>query len=193
MVFAPEVKRYATQIQLWMIVFIVLSAASGGCGPKEPSLSEAAYAFKNEMGETVRRLSHLFIEPAIKKDIKAIDTTLEKLFLDAHRKGRPLTFSIVILDKNGITLTYRYPQRACHLTSVLNYSDYSMVAQALKTRRIVQGRLFLQDGTRLYVICAPLLQKDRLEGVLTISMPDSQLNEKLGVSEKEFLSIDFNK
>lgn len=188
----PVVKKVALRIQFWIIVLIFASAGFLGCGSKEPSLSKAAYAFKKEIDETLRNLIPLFVEPVVKGDVKATDTILKKLFVDAHRKGRPLTFSIVILDKHGVTLTYRYPQKACHLTSALNYSDYSVVAQALEEHRIVQGRLFLQGGTTLYAICAPLLRDKIVNGLLVLGIPAVRISDTFGVSEKEFLALNFN-
>lgn len=184
-------RRFGLRILTGMIVFIFISAGLLGCA-QEPSLSEAAYAFKKEIKENVRKLSPLFIEPVANRDIETIDATLKKLFSDAAKEGRPLTFAIGILDKEGITLTCRYPEIPCDWSTVLDYSDYSVVVRVLKERKIVQGRFFLQRGGRLYAICAPLIRENRIQGVLALWFSAPYMKETLGVSEEEFLAIDFN-
>ena len=62
-------------------------------------------------------------------------------------------FRIGILDKNGETLTV-YPFK---VESMGNFSNYEVVAQTLKDHQINQQRLYLQDGSQIYLICVPLL------------------------------------
>ena len=93
------------------------------------------------------------------------------------------------MGPNGDTLAVYPPKNAASL----DFYNYEVVQQALRTRKVTQQRLFLQNGSRLYVICIPLLKNDRIIGLLALALSASDAKNRWGLTEKEFLSLDFNR
>ncbi len=172
----------------WAIFLLLLLTVLSGCQAKEPPLSPAAAAFKKEIQECLDRLCQGVIGALVKKDVVAINETLRHLEPQALRLCRMCPFRIGILDQHGDTVTV-YPFKA---EAMGNFSSYEAVAQTLKTRKVNQQRLFLQDGSQMYLICVPLLQGENLVGILALSLSAKDAQDRWGLSEKDFLTIDFN-
>jgi len=76
--------------------------------------------------------------------------------------------------------------------SGLDYSNMKPVSDALKNRRMVQGKFFRQNGFQAYYVLGPLLRQGQFVGLFVLGLSAKELKEKRGVSEKEFMAIDFN-
>lgn len=163
-----------------------------GCKMKDPSLGENALVFHKEMRTTIKKLSHLFTEPASRVDLKEVGSALDKLYGNGEKSGQPLTYGIGVLDKSGVMLAGRYPGKPDWSFSLQNYSKYEVITKALKDRKSIQTKLFMQNEAVLYVICVPLLREKKVEGLLIVGFSSSQMKEKLGVSEEEFMAMNFN-
>jgi len=172
----------------WAILLLLLLLVLSGCQAKEPPLSPAAAAFKKEVQECLDRLCQGVIGALVKKDVAALNETLKKIEPEALKLCRMCPFRIGILDQHGDTVTV-YPFKA---EAMGNFSSYEAVAQTLKNRKINQQRLFLQDGSQMYLICVPLLQGENLVGIMALSLSAKDAQDLWGLSEKDFLTIDFN-
>ena len=64
--------------------------------------------------------------------------------------------------------------------------------KAIKSKKIQQQRFFLQDGSELYLICAPLIRQDTLIGLVAIAISSEDAAKRWDLTEKEFLAMDFN-
>jgi hypothetical protein len=171
------------------VVFLLcLAVVVGGCQAKEPPLSKATVAFKQEVKDALHKLSSVLIEPVSEGDVGNINSAIQKVYSKAIREGRPLAFAVAILDKDAVRLT-SYPSKPYNIQK---FSNYRAVVKALKKRQIAQGRLYLQGGAQLYVVCSPLLRQGKLAGVLILCLNSPKVNQKWGVSEEEFLAINFN-
>ena len=73
-----------------------------------------------------------------------------------------------------------------------DFSSYDVVIKAINSKKIQQQRLFLQDGAKLYLVCAPLIREDTLIGLVAIAISSTDAQQKWGLKEKEFLALDFN-
>jgi hypothetical protein len=181
-------KTLAWRIQVWSIVFgiltlIFLSMETGGCGKKEPPLSKEALSLKKEIKERIERYAPVFIDPLSRGDKTAVQQALGKLSVEL------MTWGAAVLDKDGIilgALTSGGPQAG------FDYSNIKPVAEALKDRKWVQGKFYRQDGFCAYYVVGPLLRREQLIGLFVLGLPSKEVNEKRGVSEKEFMAIDFN-
>ena len=181
--------RHPQYIKYGMAFLILLPGVLFSCTSHEPSRSKGALAFNKEIRKTIKILAPLLIKPVAQGDVSAIDALLDKTCREAQKAGQPLTCGIVILDKNGVSLTGRYPKESY---KALNYSHYSAVAQALEKRKAIQARLFLQDGTKFYVVLSPLILNGHMEGLLGIGYTVEEASKRWGITEKEFLSLDFS-
>jgi len=176
--------------RLWFILPILLLGLNYGCQAKEPPLSPAAAAFKQEIKECLDRLVEPLMEPLLRRDKAAINETLKKTEPEAIKLCRMCPFRMGVMDNKGDTLAvYPPPKKEANL----DFYSYEVVQQALKKRKIAQQRLFLQDGSGLYIICVPLLKEDRVMGLLAIALSAAEAQNRWGLNKKEFLALDFNR
>ena len=175
--------------RLWVVLLVLLLGLTYGCQTKEPPLSPAAAAFKQEVKECIGRLVKPLMQPIIKRDKAAITEALKKTEPEAIKLCRMCPFRMGVMDKNGDTLAVYPPTKETNL----DFYNYEVVQQALKTRKIAQQRLFLQDGSGLYVICVPLVREEQVIGILAVALSTTEAQKRWGITEKEFLSLDFNR
>jgi len=152
--------------------------------------SQSVSSFKEEAKSAIKTLSSSLIEPLSRNDINTVETTVNEVFLDADKKGRPVRFGIGILDKHGIAVAGGYIIGAFKGE---DFSKYDFVKKAFKKRKITQNRLYFQDRSELFMICAPLVQQKRVVGAIVLGFDPTQVKNDYGLSTEKFLSINFNK
>jgi hypothetical protein len=180
--------RRASPSGYWATFFLVFCMVFCGCQAKEPPLSPGVAAFKKEVKEAMARLSRALIEPVANEDVAAVNEILQKVEPEAVKVCRMCPFRIGVLDKNGDTLTiYPFKQDA-----IGNYSNYQLVIQTLNSKRMVQQRFFLQDGSQIYIVCGPIIQEGDVIGILALTLDAAEAKQRWGITEKEFMAIDFN-
>lgn len=167
------------------LAFLVL--LNCGCGAKEPPLSQAVQTFKSKILKELKILTPALVPPAAKQNVEAMDKALADGFAQAEKAGEPLPFMVVVLDPHGFVLT-RYPPND---VPIKQFSDYKGVKEVVKTRQIGSEVLYLADGSRIYVILAPLLADGTLVGMAGFALKADEVQEKWSVSEKEFRDINF--
>jgi hypothetical protein len=167
-----------------LVFFLTLPA----CKPS-PAPSSAAVAFKKEVRDNIEKLSPPFAEALLKGNQKAIESALTRACVEAEQQGKPFSCGIAILDKNGISITTTSPRKS---SRGIDYSHYESITKSLRAKRIVHARLFLQDGTKIYAVSSPLVQDGRLVGLLVLGYFSTEVQRNWGLTEAEFLEIDFN-
>ena len=175
--------------RLWIVLLILLLGFSYGCQTKEPPLSPAAARFKQEVKECISLVVKPLIGPLSKRDAAGIHTALKKTEPENLKLCVRCPFRMGVMDMEGNSLALYPPKKNANL----DFYRYEVVQQALKTRKIAQQRLYLQDGAGLYVICVPLLKDDQVLGILAIALSASEAKNKWGLTEKEFMAMDFNR
>jgi hypothetical protein len=184
-------RRRTAQGLVVIAVAVACAALFTGCRPEAPALSQEAREFKQSMEASLAELSELFRGPVGKGDEEAVNGIIEKIFDDAGREGRRLPFSgVVILDRQGVTLAGKYTARPFEAE---DYSSFRHVIGALKRRKVETATLYFQDGTRMYALCSPLVGEREVVGVLVLGLPEAVAQGEWGLTEKEFLAIDFNR
>jgi hypothetical protein len=182
-------KRWVCSAGL-VAVLMFLLAGGGGCGRKESPVTKGGFEFKKQIRETVEKLEPLLLESAAKEDRKRAETTLEKFASEAFQKNgvRPLLMGLI--DQRGIVLA-RGPGTVSS-DSGNDFAQYHAFQKVLKDRKIFQERLFLQGGKNILLLCVPLLRKGDLEGILAFTFRPADLKDQIGLTEEEFLAMDFN-
>ena len=160
-----------------------------GCQSQEPPLRPGAAEFKKEVKDCIGTLQTGLIQPLSGRNIPAINETLQKIEPQAIKLCRMCPFRIGVLNQEGYTLTV-YPPKADALG---NFSNYDVVIQALKNRRTTTQRFFLQDGTQIYIICVPILQEEKVLGLLAVAVSAEEAKKRWDMTAEEFLAIDFNR
>jgi len=110
-----HVKKKPIFIRLRVVPLILLLGLIYGCQAKEPPLSPAAAAFKQEINECIAKLVKPLIEPVLKRDSAAINETLKKIEPEAIKLCRMCPFRMGVMNINGDTLAVYPPQKNAHL------------------------------------------------------------------------------
>ncbi len=179
----------APGIGLVIITLLFLSVGAGGCGKKEPPLSKEALSLKKEIKERIEKYAPVFLDPLSRRDKAAVQEALGRLSIEFTKGGQPLTWGAAVLDKDGVAFgafTSGGPQAG------LDYSNIKPVADALKLRKMAHGKFYRQDGFSAYYVVKPLIRQTELVGLFVLGLSAKELTEKKGISEKEFMAIDFN-
>jgi hypothetical protein len=177
----PWFKAYLWQVLACLAILLC------GCQAQEPPLSPGAATFKKEVKDCIAGLSAPLVEPVFRKDVAAITATLNEVEPKAIKLCRMCPFRIAVMNQLGETLAVHPPKDKAG-----NFSSYELVIKAINSKQIQQQRFFLQDGSQLYIICAPLIRKDQVVGLLAIAINSEEAQKRWGLTGKEFLALNFN-
>jgi len=171
-------------ITLLAFIFAFVS----GCRPSEPSPGPATLSLKARVQTDLAHYIPELSENIDKKKRKQVKTTLDSFYAQLNGSGDSSPFSLVLLDSHGVTITRR---TQTSLSGSQNYGHYQVVSNVLQKNRTFTSSLYLQRGDKVYIICVPLFGSGKLTGVLVIGI-DSEFMRKSGITESQFLSLDFN-
>jgi hypothetical protein len=182
-------QKFTLRAHFWLGLLIATTLFCG-CQAKPAPLGPAAASFKHEIKTCLSNLSTALMEPVADKDVAAINAALEKVESPAVKLCRLCPFQVGVLNQSGEALT-TYPPRSGNGTK--NYSSYDLIAKVINSKKIQQQRFFLQNGSELYIICAPLLREDKMIGLVAIAVNSEDAAKRWNLTEKEFLGINFNR
>jgi len=171
------------------VTLLFCLALLAGCTPSSPAPTKAEVSFKEEVLAARDSLAPALIDAVARRETRSTKKILEQRCSLAREGGSPFACGITILDNHGITLASASPAEPIKR---LDYSRYELVMTALKERKVVKARLFLQDGTRLYVVAIPLVRNGESIGLLGLAFDASDLRNRFGLTEDEFMRVDLN-
>lgn len=166
-----------------LIILLIFCA----CSAKEPPLSPGAASFKQEVRDCIARLAAPLAAVVARQDAPGINKTLA-MAEPSIKLCRMCPFQMGVLDQQGDILA-RYPEKK---EGTFNFSGYGLIDQVLKSRKISQQRFFLQDGSEIYFIAVPLLHEGQMIGQLGLALDAAEALHRWGLTDKEFLTLDFN-
>ena len=67
------------------------------------------------------------------------------------------------------------------------------MATAMRERKIVKTKLYLQDRSALYVVAIPLERRGEVVGLLVLAFDQSDLRNRHGLTEEEFQNVDLGR
>jgi hypothetical protein len=181
-------RKFKLRSSFWLAM-VMAAVLVCGCQSKPAPLSPGAASFKHEIKTCISNLSVTLMEPLAKKDVPAITAALGKVESPAVKLCSLCPFKIGVLDRNGGGLA-QYPSRSGN--NMKNYSSYDLIAKAIKSKKVQQQRFYLQDGSELYIICAPILREDNLVGLVAIAINSEDAKKRWDLTEKDFLALNFN-
>jgi len=179
---------FGDQGRLWPVLLVSAVILLFGCH-QEPPLNPGIATFKQELKGCLDSLKVSLMEPVAKKDLAAITAALANVESPAVKLCRLCPFEIGVLNPAGEILA-AYPVKGDGKAK--NYSSYDLVKKAISSKKIQQQGLFLPDGSKLYLVCAPLIRKDVLIGLVAIAISSADAEQRWHLKEKEFLALDFN-
>jgi hypothetical protein len=174
---------------LWPVLLLSAVILAFGCQAREAPLSPGAASFKQELKSCLTNLTATLMEPVAKRDLAGIRAAMEKAESPAVKLCRLCPFELGVTDASGETLAV-YPVKGDGPGK--DYSNYELVKRAISSKKIQQQRFFLPGGSELYLVCAPLIRQDKLVGLVAIAISAEEASKRWGLTEKEFLAIDFN-
>jgi hypothetical protein len=179
-------RKFRLGTYLWPIL-VCAALLFWGCQTKEAPLKPGAATFKKEVKHCLEALATPLREPLTKRNKPEIAAALEKVEPQAVKLCRMCPFQVAALTPDGETLAVHPPTGKAS-----NFSSYDLVIKATNTKKIQQQRFFLQNGSELYIICAPVLNADRVSGLVAIAIGSDEAEKRWGLTEKEFLALNFN-
>ena len=153
--------------------------------------------FRQQTLEDFERLTPK-LGPAFDSDSPdmASDEVIIDFLLELHDNGRHV-LGLGVLDPSGsYRVGYRVDDTAPGSIEKSGYEDMSFasfkgVDRVVSSRKIVQVPLYFQEQ-RVLVVGAPLVKEGHLLGIMCLSFDTEKFEEEWGISEQEFLRIDFN-
>jgi hypothetical protein len=170
-----------------LLAFIL--AFASGCRPSASSPSPAALSLKTRVQANLDLFIPELSESLHNKNHKKTKTILDIFYSEFNGPGGGSPFSLALLDGHGVTITSRTQNS---LSGSQNYGNYHVVSNVLQKKRAYTSSLYLQGGGKVYIICVPLLRGEKLMGVIIIGI-DSEFMRKTGITESQFMSLDFNR
>ena len=167
------------------VTLLLSLALIASCVPSAPG--PAAESFKKEVQATKESLAPSLMDAVASREPRSARSILEQQCALAAKSSRPFSCGITVLDPHGITLASATPGEPIKR---LNYSRYEIFMTALKERKIVKAKLYLQDHTTLYVVGIPLVRQGEALGLLVLAFDASDLRDRFGLTEEEFLRVD---
>jgi len=166
------------------------AALASACAPPAPGPSKAEEAFRKEVMAAREALSASLADAAADREPRAAGRILEQTCSLARESGRPFACGITVLDRRGITLASATPGASFRR---LDYSRYDAVSTALKERRVVKTKLYLQDRSALFVVALPLERRGEAVGLLVLAFDQADLLNRHGLTEEEFRRVDLGR
>ncbi len=77
--------------------------------------------------------------------------------------------------------------------ATFDFSRFTAVQEAISKRKATASRLYMADGSRLFIVGAPIGGKKGTAGVLVFAFTDDDITQKFGIPERDFLAINFNR
>jgi len=167
-------------------VAVCLAIVLGGCSPKEVPLSQAARTCKQNLLAEMHLLIASLAGAVAHQDWGAVQTILQTSFEKMQKNGRFAPDRIGVLDRDGVAQGVFPPRN----TRSLDFRNYQPARTVYQQKKIAQTILYL-EGNKIFVLIAPLLQDKEVMGAAVMIFSDESL-QKWRVTEKEFLSINFN-
>lgn len=169
-------------------LIILMAGLLWGCQAAEKPLSPAQTAFKRDISHIIQKLSGVLVEPVCRADARACEAAVEEIYPEAGEETHNFPFRIGILNKDGI-LIYTVPPLKEFAD---DYSQYQVVKQAMKERRLLAVRLYGSDGNPFFMVLSPLFRKDEVAGLLALRLSAGLAQKKWGLTEKDFLDLKWN-
>lgn len=193
MVFMKSYGTQKTELRIRALILVIALATVFlafivGCRSEKPPPSPAAVSLKTRIQANLDLFSPELSKNLHKKNRQGVKGGLDRFYteLNGHENGS--YFFLALLDSHGVTITSRSKSA---VNGVPNYGNYQVVAKVIQKKKVLQSSLYLQGGRQVYIICAPLLNSGITTGVLIIGI-DSDYMRQAGISEREFMSQDYN-
>jgi hypothetical protein len=168
------------------ICLMVLVALGLGCQEKKAPVGPKAEAFSKEVQAVIDRVARPLIEPVSRDDKVSTQKALKKAFSVCAEACEGLFYNVLILDQEGV-LSAVYPPAE---VKSLQFASYKAVQKAFTDKKPNQAILYMPNGTPIEIVFVPLIQQDKVVGILALGFEGNLVRDKRGLGTEEFLNLD---
>jgi hypothetical protein len=186
-------KKTRLKVLTILIFFVDLFIACTSDEPVKPEIK----TFREQMLVDFNLLKPRIIS-ALEKDnpIMAAGEVIEQFLLELKSNDRRI-FGIGLLDTSGEYLTgFVVDNNTGKLIKDkykgINFHSFEVVEQIVKSEKVMQERLYLQNA-RILAIGFPVIEAGDLLGILCFTFNSNEFKQEWGIDEEDFLKIDFGK
>lgn len=174
------------------MVLLFLLALSPGCHSDKPAPGKAALSLRDALQAKLNLYSAALAEPMSQGDTKRVRATLESLFSEAESPAESIPIlSIMVLDDHGaIVGAIVGTATPTNLSAIQNYGNYQVVSRVAQKRKAIQSSLYMQGGEKVFIVCAPLLHRGNLSGIIIFGLNNDHIHQA-GITDGEFMSLAF--
>lgn len=173
------------------VVYLVLLAAlamAAGCQPAKPPQSPKAAAFAKDVQAVINRVAPPLVGPVGRQDREGVQKALTRAFSVCAEACEGLFYNVLILDQQGV-LTAVYPPAD---VKSLQFANYKAVQKAFNEKKPNQAILYQPDGTPIDIVFVPLIQGDKVAGILALGFQGNLVRDQRGLGTDEFLSLELS-
>eukprot|EP01022_Parablepharisma_sp_SALTPOND_P022732 TRINITY_DN46343_c0_g2_i1.p1 TRINITY_DN46343_c0_g2~~TRINITY_DN46343_c0_g2_i1.p1 ORF type:complete len:418 (+),score=103.69 TRINITY_DN46343_c0_g2_i1:207-1460(+) len=179
----------------YLILGLLCLAGLVACSAQDP-VSPKAAKFKKMIRDDLNRAEGHLPPPYDEANRKTLEQGLLRLFQEAAQRGQPLMYGVAVLTDQGRVLAARapdpgHPEGIPREKDGLDYSRYDGVRKLLDNHQAGSFVFYGPEG-KLYAVCRPIKHSENKGGGLCVAFPAELITKKLGISEKDFQSLDFN-
>ena len=175
--------RFAT------ILLLLSLAVLAGCTGTSASKNPAAEDFRKEVEATARRMVPLLVEPMTRGDRGAVRQILSSERKRVLSAPNAVLMQTVVLDPKGVVFECDIPF-VCDTSR--DYSRLDLVAGALKGKAGRHGKIYTANNKEAFIVLTPISLKGEKEGLLGLVYDADRLLRERGVTEREFLAMNFS-
>jgi uncharacterized protein GlcG (DUF336 family) len=166
--------------------------------PEPARLDQAAASFKREVLRLIdtnrRELGGL----AAGLDREAARKRIAELVATGKQEQAPSIYGLALVDAGGTILAAEAPGGDPLLKNYIAMLQANRVripkvaSDALRRGRVTSARLYMQDGSQLWVVCSPLRRGRKIVGALLVGFSGQRCRSRRGLTGEQFEAIDFN-
>jgi len=176
---------------LFVCMGILMSLLLCGCHSGASQEGRVVAAFKQDVHETMQRMSLLLSEPLAREDFTTVKGILAQICEKKPNSiWKPVTCHMGVLSTEGKTVASSMWD--VNDKTVLDYSRYESFSSALSSRKTVQIRLYSQGDTPRYAILTPLRHNGHVIGFIGLWFDARSLHQNKGISEEMFMALNFD-
>ena len=154
----------------------------------QPPPLNPADGFKEEVKSILDKLCTTLVEPVSKSDVPGIETVLSEYEPQLAKLCPRCPFQVGVLNRHAEILAVHPPR------STNNFASYDLVIKVISSKMSNSGSRgsFSRMVPNSYIICAPILRQDKVIGLMGIAISAEEAKSRWGLTEKEFMALNFN-
>jgi len=193
---AAKASRWILLAGLAVLALVMAGLYYGFPGPAR--LDQAAASFKREVLRLINTNRRELGRLAAASDRQAARQRIAALVAAGKREQAPSVYGLALMDAGGTILAVEAPGGDPLLKSYIAMLQANrvripkVVSDALRQGRITSARLYMQDGSQLWVVCSPLRRGRKIVGALLVGFSGQRCRIRRGLTGEQFEAIDFN-